>query len=125
MIGEIDSSYDEIEYDKVNNEIFHNAKFNICIGLNELDTVISTDNKIIIKCSHTCYCYKLNNNKRSANYYTVYNINNIGITNQMIIQALIDNNYDPRCNHIFLEFFDQNIKISSKYVKQFEPFFGS
>jgi hypothetical protein len=113
--------------DGVIETMFPNSKFIICIELNNLNNILSSNKeKLIIKCEHNCYCYE--NNKRKSEYFIVNGNNGLHpsrlagnniITVKDCIQSLVDNNYDTECNHIFLEGF--NLITES----QIEPFFGS
>ena len=40
---------------------------------------------------------------KAAAYFTVHNLNNAGISNKMIIQALIDAEYETGCDRNYLE----------------------
>jgi hypothetical protein len=110
-----DDSYDFEEEQQKMNEMFPNCKFSICIDIDEMNDIISEEPQIIIQCN-PCngYC------KKSGNriYIYVYNNGN-GITNKDMIQAMIDANYDPDCNHIFLETWEQMNDVT------FYPLFGS
>jgi hypothetical protein len=114
-----ESSYDaeahEREMDTIH-EMFPTAPFSVCIPLREFDNVLSTEEHIVIKCCHTCYCY--DHNPR-GNEYIVIKANGHNITVKDAIKALVDSGYDPACNHAFLEGFDKENGI------QFEAAFGS
>lgn len=96
-------------------EMFPNCKFSICIDTSDMDEVISNEPQIIIQCN-PCegYC-QLSGNRE---YIFVKNNGN-GITNKDMILAMIEANYDPKCNHHFLEGWDKMNEIT------FYPFFGS
>ena len=119
---DFDEEAHNIEYEQLKT-MFPNANFSICMSISELDDIVSTDKKIIIKCEHNCFCYSVY--KRRAAYFTVHNLNNAGISNKMIIQVLINAEYETGCDHIYLEKIERNMKISPNSVKQFVPFFGS
>lgn len=113
-----DSSFNSEEYEeemRIIDEMFPNCLFSICIDLDEMDEVISNEPQIIIQ-HNPCrgYCDMSGNRE----YIYVKNNGN-GITNKDIIKAMIEAEFDPKCNHIFLEGFDQINAIT------FSPMFGS
>ena len=89
--------------------IFPNAKFTICIDYDELDTIITREQSIIAIQRYDCYCY---NNKRVAEYYHIKGKN---ITNRYAIQCLIEQGFEPKCKHSFLEGFTKMKNSSFKY----------
>ena len=118
--NEMERSQSDIEFEKemeALDRIFPDANFTICIGLAELDTVISNDDVIVIKIDHECYCY--DQNPRKADIIVVYNKTGEGITNKDAIDSMIEYGYDPACNHVFFEGF--------KHVADciFKTYFGS
>jgi hypothetical protein len=117
--NEFEEEYDEEEDEreiKLIEEMFPDAKFTICIDSKELDDVISNKDTIVIMEKHTCYCY--DDNPRNNDYIIVKNKGN-GITNKDMINAMIENNYDPKCNHRFLEMFSKVNDVT------YEVWFGS
>jgi len=91
----------EAECDKIH-EMFPNANFVISIPIEELDDVISTEPLIILKLTHTCYCYK---NPKVPEWF---NIRCTKMTNKNILNELIKQNLTLNCNHRFIEgFFKQ------------------
>jgi len=117
-MGDSESEFDEEEYNAEMEEIdiqFPNINFSVCIKLIDLDKVIIDNHIVSIKCGFNCYCY--DGNPRISEYFICKKEKNI--TNRDLINCLIDNKFDPRCNHHFLEYFD--IRSSG----QVEPFFGS
>lgn len=113
-----ESSFDSKEYEeemRIIDEMFPNCLFSICIDLDEMDDVISEEPQIIIQ-HNPCrgYC------EMSGNREYIYVKNNgNGITNKDIIEAMIEAEFDPKCNHFFLEGFHQINAIT------FSPMFGS
>lgn len=116
-MSDSESEFNEETYNAEMKEIdiqFPNIAFSVCIKVIDLDKVI-IDNKVAIKCDFNCYCY--DDNPRISEYFICKKEKNI--TNRDLINCLIDNNFDTKCNHRFLELFE--IKSSC----QVEPFFGS
>lgn len=116
-----DELFNEEEYLKeceiIDNK-FKKCLFSISMSLSELDKPISNSNSVVIEISHTCYCY--DKHKRPPVVYTVYKKKkNQFITNTDLIEKLIQNKYNPMCNHQFLELFEE-IRPGV-----FSPFFGS
>lgn len=103
-----------IEFEYLN-RAFPRSKFTICINPNILDDVISNKNIIAIKTEHKCYCYGMNG---PTKFFYVNNNGN-GITNRDVIKQLNKDNYDPDCNHNFLESIDKDNEA------QFSLWFGS
>ena len=102
------------EYLKINNE-FPDCNFTICIPYSELDKVICEKYSIIIDCSLKCYC---NRKKRKPDMFMLHKNDN-KITNRDLINCLIVNNLEIKCDHGFLEDFKINTK------GDVEPWFGS
>lgn len=103
------SEFNEDEYElecKLIEEEFPNAKFTICIPYNELDDVITSKNEIIIKCDYKCFCY--DEIQRPNDFYIV---KGECITNRTCIKKLIEEGFNPECNHHFLEGFQQTTDV--------------
>jgi hypothetical protein len=96
--------------------MYPDANFDICFTLNELDEVVSEKKVVIIKMTHNCYCY---DDCPRQNEFIVVKNDGDGITTKMLVEALIRNDYDPECNHRFLELFEKVNDVT------FTPFFGS
>ena len=102
-----ESDFDEIEYQReceIINAMFPNVNFYVSINLEEMDEIVSKEDVIIIKCTFHCYCYQ--DTPRVNDYILVRNIGT-GITIKDMINSLSENNFDPKCNHRFLEGFDK------------------
>ena len=84
--------------DDIDNHIHLNAPFT-CLGVYEWDDVITDLPSITIEQSYTCYCY---NTPRETEYFT---ITADIITNKVVMDYLIEKEFDPACNHSFLEGF--------------------
>ena len=93
---------------------FPDAQFTVCINSNELDKVIANKEIVAIKCNFNCRCYTY----RKPEYY-ICRKSSMGITNRDLINCLIENEYYPDCDHIFLEQFCIDTE------SQVSPFFGS
>jgi hypothetical protein len=115
-----ETSFDDQAYEKEMNtisEMFPTAKFSICVSLDELNEVLSTEEHIVITCDHSCYCH--DHNPRNNEYFVVRKAGN-HITCKDAISAMILGGYDPKdCNHHFLEGFCKGNGI------QFDACFGS
>jgi hypothetical protein len=98
--------------------MFPNAKFSIAIDIEELDDIITTQPKIIIKSSYNCYCYEIC--KRTTEYFIISGKN---ITNKYIINELINQGLHLDCDHRFVEGFHNPSSIKSDC--QFEIMTGS
>ena len=90
--------------------LFPKAKFTISIDYDELDKVISREQSIIAIQRYDCYCY--NKNKQVTEYYHIKGKN---ITNRYAIQCLIEQGFEPKCKHSFLEGFTKMKNSSFKY----------
>lgn len=91
-------------------EQFGNNKFDISLEPEVLDEVVTDKHVIVLKNSYTCYCWREHN--RPTDYFVVHGVN---ITNRFLIHELIRNDFNPGCNHIFLEGFHQPNKNSMEY----------
>lgn len=94
-------------------EQFPSAKFDICI---DEDKVLSTQPMVILKLEHKCYCY---DEAPRNNIFLKVNNKNGSIKTSDLIAAMVEYDYDPMCNHIFLEKFEKDTEV------QFTAFFGS
>lgn len=105
---EFDEEKYEEEMRKIDEE-FPDVKFTIAIPYDELDDVVIDGNQLVIEHDYTCICCDgrgLPSNK------VFFNINSPDkpITNRLIINELIKHNFDPGCNHHFLEFINKKNK---------------
>ena len=114
------------KYDQLNTQLdllFPDAKFSICCveSIEDLNKLIDGENEIIIlKITKNCYCFS--NCPTPNEYINVKRKSNTNsITIRDCIETLIEYNFNPECNHMFLEGFDKT-KLSSI---QYEPSFGS
>jgi hypothetical protein len=114
----------EAKYDELNRQLdmlFPEAKFSICCieSLEDLDDVVDDKNNIIVlKMTHTCYCFDQNEDpaRPPSKYFNVLRKRNcISITVRDCIEALIEQDCDPNCNHQFLEGFDITDSSSMQY----------
>ena len=99
------------------NERFKDAKFSVDIPKNELDYLLSEEPQIIIKQTFICPCYKCECCDKLPNKF--FCITNNNMTQANVIDELIRQNLECKCDHFFLEGFDQETDI------QFGLFFGS
>lgn len=113
--SEIDSNDEINEYEEINN-MFPNAPFSICLRLNELNKVVTTEKIIIIQCDFNCYCY--DDCPRNTEYFIIEGEH---ITNKYIIEELIKQGLKIECNHDFLESIDKMPNSETK----FKLWFGS
>lgn len=79
--------------------------FTIAIDPYDFDNIVSDKSKIKIKYDFDCYCWS-KNNKRSKTFI-VKNQDGRSITIKDCIQRLIDAGFDTKCNHRFIEGFDE------------------
>jgi hypothetical protein len=109
-----EEEYDEEEYnkeiEKINKEFPDANNFSICVDYKELDNIISKKKQIIIKHTYECYCYE--NINRSTEYFKINDTK--PITNRKVIEELCIQNFNPDCNHVFLECISK-IKNSIEY----------
>ena len=92
---------EETEIEKIH-KLFPNAQFFVSFPLDELDKVVINSEKVAIKCDFNCYCY--HNHPRNSEYF-ICKKSIKGITNRDLVNCLIENNFDPICDHSFLEEF--------------------
>jgi hypothetical protein len=95
---------------------FNIINFIITIPLSEINKVVTTKDIIVIKYVFDCHCYY--QNPRKTEYY-ICKKKGGGITIKDLVNCLIENEFAPQCNHIFLESFDLNSEV------QVTPWFGS
>jgi hypothetical protein len=96
--------------------LFPKAKFKISIEYDELDEIVTKQPSIIAICDFNCLCYR--NHKRNTEYYY---IKGKTITNRFIIESLIDQGFEPKCKHRYLEGF---LKMKNSEFK-YEMLIGS
>lgn len=91
-------------------------KFTIAIPYYKLNTKVTDKKNIVVKVDYTCHCYS--QCPRPNDYFYIQSDN---ITYKHIIEHLIANNFNPDCDHRFLE----DIFPSKGSNVQFEIFMGS
>jgi hypothetical protein len=104
----------EAEFEEIHKQ-FPNAQFSIDIPLKLIDEIVLKTNKVAVKCDFNCYCYS--QAPRKTEYFILKSQK--GITNRDLINCLIENNFNPRCEHNFLEEFSINTE------SQVTAWFGS
>ena len=85
-----------------------------CIPSWEINQIVSSNNIIAIKCEFNCHCYSFS---RNSEFYICRT--NQGITKRDLLNCLIENEFNPGCDHYFLEDFQINTE------SQVTAFFGS
>ena len=85
-----------------------------CIPSWEINKIVSFNNIIAIKCEFKCCCYSFS---RNSEYFICKSKS--FITKRDLLNCLTENNFNPRCDHYFLEDFDINTE------SQVTAFFGS
>ncbi len=87
------------------------SKANFSVNVNNLESIITDKNEIMIKCSFQCYCYY--RFPRPTEWYLCKSITSI--TGNDIVKCLIDNDFDPNCDHRDLDMFfvDSPVQIST------------
>jgi Na+-transporting NADH:ubiquinone oxidoreductase subunit NqrF len=111
----LDEDYDEETYLKEQEEIerlYPNAKFTICVSLQDLDDLVTEETNIVVKTSFNCMCYDYCDVVRQSEYYY---ISGDKLTNGYIIQHLIEHGLSLDCNHCFLEGFHKSANSSVQY----------
>lgn len=104
-----------LEEQRIIEEMFPNADFSICLELGEFEEVMSNEEQIVIQLKPCkIVCGETGNTK-----YVYVNNNGNGIRVKDMINAMIEQDCSPSCNHHFLEGFDKINEIT------FEPYFGS
>ena len=86
---------------KIMDELFPNAKFDICIPMNELYKVFSVKKDVPLTLTQTfeCGCY-VNSPRPTKNYIIKYNNH---MTRRYIINELIKQDFTLECDHCYLE----------------------
>ena len=100
IYGDTNREIEQEEEEQLIHSIFgDHQNFHICIDSKDLDKVISTNTDIIIKNKYNCYCYC--NHNRPNDYFHIRS--DLPHTYKSIIKELIKQDFEPFCNHIFLE----------------------
>ena len=76
------------------------AEFDNCLNTEELDTVLG-EGKIVVLIEYSCYCYD-----ECPRPTDVFDVCGIQIKAWDVVQHLADKNWNPMCNHRFLESLD-------------------
>ena len=117
-----DNYFDEDEYITQQDELyrlFPNVGFSIsCCNPDGLDKIITQLDRIILKNSKDCYCYR--ENPEPNDYIELKKVGG-NITYRDVLEKLNDIKYQCDCNHRFLECI---VPIKNSYV-QFDLCFGS
>lgn len=101
--------------DKIDKE-FPNAKFSICIDYDQLDEKVCDLKEIFVINTYDCYCY--DKQPRRPDIFWVKDTK--PITYRKVIEELCDKNFNPACNHRFLESIDYH-----KYPNRYTLWLGS
>ena len=96
---------------KIIEELFPNAKFDVSIDINELDKVISTKKKMKLIQTFNCWHYK--DNPKPDKTFIIKS--NKPMTRRYIINELIKQNFELNCEHMYLESLEVNNDII-KYI---------
>ena len=83
-----------------------------CIPTWERNQVVIESKKVIVKCRFNCHCFK--KPKKSEFYICT---SHKFITKGDLIDCLIMNNFNPNCDHYFLEGFviDSDVQITALF----------
>ena len=92
---------------KIIDELFPNARFDICIDFNDLHKVVTTKKKVTLIQTFDCYCYETC--PRSIKTFIIKS--NKPMTIRYIINELIKQDFELDCNHRFLESLEVNDNI--------------
>ena len=87
---------------KIIDETFPDAKFPVCITPEEIDEVCC-DDRTDVMIRHKCECYYWDNCPHLCPTHFIRVTNSQPITHRMVVNALIENGFNPDCNHIFYE----------------------
>ena len=103
----LDKDYDEekdfriFEFkQKIIEELFPNAKFQICIDFDKLNDIITKKKKIKLVQNFNCYCYEKCYSKPVKTFIIT---SKTPMTYRYVINELIKQDFSLECNHIFLE----------------------
>ena len=103
-----DKEYKNFEFKmKIIDELFPNARFDICIDFNDLHKVVTTKKKVTLIQTFDCYCYETC--PRSIKTFIIKS--NKPMTIRYIINELIKQDFELDCNHRFLESLEVNDNI--------------
>jgi len=94
---DVEGKISEMGDDCIDNYIHLNAPFVSCLSVLEWDDVITDLPSITIEQSFGCYCY---DTPRKTEYFT---ITADIITNKVVMDHLIEKEFNPCRNHVFLE----------------------
>ncbi len=83
-------------------ETFPDAKFDVCIYPADFDDECC-DGRTDVMIRHKCECYCWDNTPHLRPTYFIHVTNTKPITNRMVANALIENGFNPDCNHRFFE----------------------
>lgn len=92
---------------KIIDELFPNARFDICIDFNDLHKVVTTKKKVTLIQTFDCYCYE--SCPRSIKTFIIKS--NKPMTIRYIINELIKQDFELDCNHRCLESLEVNDNI--------------
>lgn len=105
MFPDDKKTYEQYEREfRMIEDMFPNAKFNVCIPIEDLDNIITDEKEIIVIQKIHCYCYK----RKRTKYFTIKCNENEFLTNKYIITELMNQKMKMQCNHRFLEEIHKN-----------------
>lgn len=79
-------------------DMFPDANFIIAIDIQKLDDILSTEKEIIVICEYSCYCY--DNVSKKTDFFLIKGKH---LTIKFVINELIAQGLNIKCNHPFLE----------------------
>jgi hypothetical protein len=115
-----DATANEDKYElenKIMEELFPNADFDVCLPINELSEIITNEPEVKLIQTFDCYCYS--NSEMSDKTFIIKS--DKPMTKRYVINELIKQNFRLECNHRFLELLD----ISNESNNTIEYFLGS
>ena len=118
-------NYNDADEDKIIDEWFDylqerfaGANFTISMDKKELNKILSTEKRIVIKQDFNCYCFDgcCNEERPKTRFFVIRN-DIMSVEN--VIDELIKQDCNTYCDHHFLEFFDKKTEV------RFEMIYGS
>lgn len=108
IISDEEQAQFDAEQKIIDDTFGRDCKFSICIESSELNDIVSSETDIIIQYKYDCWCWS--NMNRPHDYFHIRSSQ--PHTKKSIIKELIAQDFNPICDHRFIEGFYQINKIT-------------
>ncbi len=104
---EVEKTEEQVEREfEILATMFPSRSITVCIDLEEINDLITTEKRMVVKQDFLCYCHQLR--PRKTKFYV---ITGEQLTYKYVIQKLLKKGFRSYCNHHFLEYFQKETEV--------------